>query len=269
MEELPDINRRIRELIDIKENRSISKFSEKIGQSHQVISRIFRVDKRLDKFPSVSFSLLRSIKDAYPDVSEHWLEKGVGEMLTTPRGKIAKEATALPFHDDDLEIIKREDGTEFRRLSDENYLMITPLITEYAYGGYTEGWSQPEYIHDLPRHAIVVDKLHFGIYRSFQVKGDSMNNGLLGSIADGYIVTGRRVEQKYWKSKLHIHKYKDFVIVGQEGINVKRIIEHKVEEGIIVCASLNEDKKQYPNFEINLSQVKELYNIISVTEKKG
>jgi len=209
---------------------------------------------------------LEKIANAFPDYNRDWVIYGFGEMFPAPSR--SSEATAIPYSDTELEIIKREDGTEFRRLSEDNYLMITPLVTQYAYGGYTRGWSDPEFIDELPRHAIVVDKLHFGIYRSFQVKGNSMDNGLKGSIAEGYVVTGRRIEQKYWKSKLHLHKYEDFVIVEEDGICVKRIIEHKVEEGIIVCASLNEDKEHFANFEINLENVKELYNIISVTEKK-
>lgn len=220
----------------------------------------------------ISEELARDITQAYPSVDYKWLLTGEGEppKLTPAAGKKnTGNAIAIPYQEEDtLEIIKRMDGTEFRDLGEGRFLMITPLIEQKAYGGYISGWADPVYIDELPKHAIVVEKLHFGVYRSFEVRGDSMNNGLLGSYPDGAIVTGRQLDRsKYMRSKLHLHDFQDFVIVQEEGIQIKRIVKHDVDNGIITCSSLNPDKDTYPDFELHLKDVRELFNVVTTTVK--
>lgn len=268
MEALPHTNARIKELIDEKEGGNVSKFATRIGQTQQVISRLFRIDSRTKRYPWVSDNVLRSIIETYTDINKDWLEKGIG--LKYKGGSPQQpNAIALPSQDENtLEVIRREDGTEFRDLGEGRFLMITPLIEQKAYGGYISGWADPVYIDELPKHAIVVEKLHFGVYRSFEVRGDSMNNGLLGSYPDGAIVTGRQLDRsKYMRSKLHLHDFQDFVIVQEEGIQIKRIVKHDVDNGIITCSSLNPDKNTYPDFELHLKDVRELFNVVTTTVK--
>jgi hypothetical protein len=93
-----------------------------------------------------------------------------------------------------------------------------------------------------------------------------MDNGLKGAISSGDIVTGRKLYEKHWQNKMHIHKYKHFILVTDEGIMIKEIKEHRVEEGIIVCHSLNSDKKLYPDFELSLAKVREIYYVKARTE---
>lgn len=209
----------------------------------------------------------------FPNMNKEWLMHGTGN----PTNLIHQGSTAIAVgtkeltDDDDgeFDIIKREDGTEFRHLGDERYLMVTPLVEQFAYAGYVSGWADTEYVDELPKHAIVVEKLHFGTYRSFVARGDSMDNGMKGSIANGDIVTGRKLESKYWKHKLHLHKFQDYVIHCTDGIIIKRIISHDPESGDITYESLNPDKEAYPLTTINLGNVVELYNIVAVTEKRG
>lgn len=214
-----------------------------------------------------SFQVIENLLSAYPELSADWLMRGVGYMIKPASSNALPLGLSHPTEDHEgLEIIKRENGTEFRYLGEEKYLMVTPLVDQFAYAGYTMGWSDHEYIEELPRHAIVVDRLHFGIYRSFIAKGDSMDNGKRGSIADGDILTGRRIDKRHWRNKLHLHKYQDYVIHTVDGIMVKRIKAHDVNAGIITYESLNPDKKLYPDAELSLSEVVELYNIVAKTE---
>ena len=59
-------------------------------------------------------------------------------------------------------------------------------------------------------------------------------------------------------SKLHIRKW-DFVIVHKDGILIKRILDHNVEEGTITIHSLN---PIYPDRVINLAEVYQIFNVI-------
>ncbi|MCK8490434.1 MULTISPECIES: hypothetical protein [Spirosoma] len=96
-----------------------------------------------------------------------------------------------------------------------------------------------------------------------------MDNDRKDAISAGDIVIGRNVARHLWKSKLHIHRFPDFVIVHQDGIVIKRIVRHDVENGIIDCVSLNEDKKFYPDYSMKLSEVYELYNIVKQEKSRG
>lgn len=156
-------------------------------------------------------------------------------------------------------------GNVFEPLEDGNYLMQVPIITEYARGGRMAGFSDREYFDELPKHTVVVDKIHKGKYLSFRVAGESMDFDGRDAILDGAIVTGRELKQELWRnSKLHLNKYKDFIIAGTDGLCVKRIIEHNVEEGYIVCHSLNPNKTKYKDFTLRIDDIDALFNIIKV-----
>lgn len=160
-------------------------------------------------------------------------------------------------------------GKEFTELSDGRYLMNTPLVTQRSYNGYLTGWGDPEFVEELPMHPVIVDKPHKGTYRSFESKGDSMNDGTSRSIEDKDILTGRRIERSLWKNKLHLTKYKEFVIVTyKKGIVTKNISAHDTENHTITCHSYNPDKEQYPDFVLNLDDVMEIYNIVQITKKR-
>jgi len=265
------VAQRLNQAIEIRKSTPYA-ISKHTGVSQSTIGRILKGESK-----TINRSTIASICN-YLNISEDWLlgqsdvMSSINISSSTPNKLNIKnyEATEIymPEDNNQLEIIKRVDGTEFRYLGEGRHLMITPLVEQYAYAGYTSGWADPEFIQELPKHAIVVDKLHFGIYRTFETRGESMDNGRRESIANGDLAVGRKIDRKYWTSKLHLHKFSDYVIVKHDGIIVKRIIDHNVEEGILTCTSLNPDKQAYPDFTISLNDVSELFNVVSVTQKR-
>ncbi len=159
-----------------------------------------------------------------------------------------------------------ETDSPFVDLGNGQYIMIVPLVQDYAYAGYLAGFQDEEYIDELPKHSFVVNKQHRGKYMAFQVIGDSMSNGTEESITEGSTVTGREIQRHLWSSRFHIHRFKDYVIVHKEGILIKRIIKHDVEEGVITCRSLNNDKDAYPDFDLKLDDCSQIFNIVNVTQ---
>lgn len=134
-----------------------------------------------------------------------------------------------------------------------------PLVSQYAYGGYLTGYGDPEYMESLPIVDFTPDREMTGNWLAFEVRGDSMDDGSYESYRSGNIVICREVKPHLWKdSKLHIHR-RDFVIVCEEGILIKRIIDHDVENHTIVIHSLNPD---YQDRTINLAEVRQLFSIV-------
>lgn len=164
------------------------------------------------------------------------------------------------------EIQQHNDDSPFIDLGNGQYIMIVPLVQDYAFAGYLSGYQDAEYIEDLPKHSFVVSKQHKGKYMAFQVIGESMSNGTDESIKEGSTVTGREIQKHLWSNRFHIHRFKDYIIVHKEGILIKRISKHDFEAGIITCQSLNPDKETYPDFDLPLDDCSQIFNIVNVSQ---
>ena len=146
-------------------------------------------------------------------------------------------------------------------------IMEVPLVNKFAYAGYLNGgFGDDEYIEELPKIPFTNDIEPKGEYMCFEVKGDSMDDGSYEAYLEGDILLCRNIRPDYWLSKLHIDKW-DFVVIHKElGILVKRIIEHKVSEGIITLHSLND---YYEDFDVHLQDVQKLFNIVDFRRKRN
>lgn len=156
-------------------------------------------------------------------------------------------------------------GSSFIEMGDGSLTMFVPLVEEYAQAGYLSGFSDQAFLKELPKHPIIVDKYHKGNYFAFRVIGDSMDDGSKMSIPSRSIVVGREIQKTLWTSRFHIHRYKEFIIVHKEGILIKEITSHDVDNGVIECHSYNPDKEKYPDFKLNLDEIDQMLNIVNIT----
>lgn len=208
-------------------------FAENIGVKYQ---RIFDLQK--GKVKKISSSLANDIISKYGQFNLTWLLTGEGEMLNTPN-QPSDEASPI----------------------DEPIILRVPLVSQYAQAGYLCGYADAAYMATLPTIPYIVDHEAQGHYVAFEVKGDSMNDGTEDAILEGDRLLCREIMPHLWAdSKLHIRKW-DFVIVHTEGILVKRIINHDVENHTITIHSLN---SMYPDKVINLADVKQIFNVIEL-----
>ncbi len=208
-------------------------FAENIGVKYQ---RIFDLQK--GKVKKISSSLANDIISKYGQFNLTWLLTGEGEMLNTPN-QPSDEASPI----------------------DEPIILRVPLVSQYAQAGYLCGYADAAYMATLPTIPYIVDHEAQGHYVAFEVKGDSMNDGTEDAILEGDRLLCREIMPHLWAdSKLHIRKW-DFVIVHTEGILVKRIIDHDVENHTITIHSLN---SMYPDKVINLADVKQIFNVIEL-----
>lgn len=231
MLELPPINQRIKDLVNEEANGNKTAFAKMLGySSSQKINRLFIIDERNNKYPTPSSTILSDISNRF-DIDPSWLMTGEGNKK--------KVVEAIPI--------------------DVNCILNVPLVNQYAYAGYLCGYADAEYIETLPTIPFIVDHEAHGHYIAFEVRGDSMNDGTEESYLEGDRLLCREIKRELWiDSKLHIRKW-DFVIVYKEGVLIKRIVEHNVENGTITVHSLN---PIYPDKVISLAEVYQIFNVI-------
>ncbi|MFD0701770.1 S24 family peptidase [Myroides pelagicus] len=212
-------------------NLTISSFEKEIKASNGYINNISK---------SISLDKISTLKNKYPNLDIEWLLTGEGEMI-----KSEKKHEAIPIT---AGIVK-----------------YVPLVSQYAKAGYLSGFADESYMETLPTVPVILtqDQEPKGEYVCFEVSGDSMisEDNPEESLFDGDILVCRNVNKDYWASKLHYTKW-DFVIVDQEeGVIVKRIIDHNPDNGEIIIHSLN---PMFENKLLNLSHIDKLFNVVKV-----
>ena len=186
----------------------------------------------------ISNLLAKDICNVYTFIDYRWLITGEGEMFKQEK---SLEIQAAPMN--------------------PNAIINVPLVNQYAYAGYLNGYQTETYMETLPTIPFIADHEALGNYIAFEVKGDSMNDGTEESYLEGDRLLCREIQPHLWaNSKLHIKKW-DFVIVHEDGILIKRIIDHDTENHTITVHSLND---MYPDRVLNLSEVKQIFNVIEL-----
>lgn len=219
-----NIQERLRAIIT-HSGLSVNAFAAKIGYNQSNLSKILAGKRDFNS------NLENAICREFPEINRAWLSAEEGTML--------QQSEAVVYN-------ARE-------------IVTIPLVGQYAYAGYLSGYSDPEYIDKLPTIDFMPDRHMTGNYVAFEVRGDSMDDGTSDGYLCGEILICREVEQDYWRdSKLFINK-RDFVIVHTEGILIKRIVKHDVENHIITIHSLN---PLYPDKEIDLAEVKQIFSVV-------
>ena len=215
------VKQRLIEFIKYK-NLSQRKFEQLVGLSNGFVNNISK---------SIGGDKMLKILGVYPELNQRWLLTGEGSMLQK------NEASPRTM----------------------DVIVGIPLVSQYAYAGYLSGYGDPEYIDKLPRIDFTPDRHMTGNYIAFEVRGDSMNDGTADSYLEGELLICREVEPVYWKdSQLFINK-RDFVIIHKEGILIKRIIAHDVENHTITIHSLN---PMYQDEVLDLADVRQIFSVV-------
>lgn len=203
----------------------------------QAIYDILNPNKKV----GISKNMAESICLKFPQINRTYLLTGEGSILNAAK---QNEVTQLTI----------------------GGVMMVPLVNQYAHAGYMAGYADVEYIESLPKIPWVVDHEYKGKYVSFEVRGDSMDDGLKHSYEQGDVVLCREIYPEYWKCKLHIRTWDAFVIVHKtDGIVLKQIIDQDVENGTITVHSFN---PIYEDYTIDLREVAQLFNVVKQQKNK-
>lgn len=268
MDEKPLLERIYNELVYKGAVKTQTEFAEKIGKTKGYVSSLMSsvspIPKKIKQSLIDSFGINKLFLDSNGLTGSMFQEIRVPGPL--PFKNEAFELGSVEVNEESVEYTKN--GNEFIDIGGGRYIMLVPLVHEYAYGGYLVGYKDAEYIEGLPKHPVIVENKHKGKYLAFVMRNDSMDNGLEEAIRAGDIVVGRIIDKVFWKSKLHTHKFKEFIIVHKEGILVKKIKEQKVDEGILILESYNPDKNEFPDITVFLKDVNQIFNVTQVTKNR-
>lgn len=208
-----------------------------LGYGESYFSQIISGVKPLSD--SVLLKLLKL--DEGKEINQGWLLTGEGSMLLTKEPK--SNATMV-------------------NPSDINWISV-PVIPYGAMAGST-GWYEDVFAEDWAERRTVMapQGANPSDFVIFTVTGDSM----LPNLADGDEILSKHVSFDYYKDKrLHIYNHSIWVIATKrEGILIKNITAHDVEQHTITCHSYN---PMYPDFSINLEDVRDIYHAVSLSRK--
>lgn len=142
-----------------------------------------------------------------------------------------------------------EDQSQLRVLSitvDEDNKENIHLVPQKAAAGYMNGYSDPEFVSELPRFQLPMLPQNAS-YRAFEISGDSML-----PLESGTVVIGQYVENLN-----AIKDGKTYVLVtSREGIVFKRVFNYVKEKGKLFLVS---DNKSYSAYDIEASEVMEIW----------
>lgn len=246
-------------------NISIRSFENKCGLSNGYM-------KSLRKSPTSD--KLQSILEAFPELNSKWIMTGMGEMLNkeyalTWTSKDPLPSNAIPSVEvADYEFIgkNKNDGLFF--VDDKGVMRMSvphvPFAARAEFANLAEDLEP--HLESWEREVYVVDRKVNGKYLSFDVKGDSMDNGMKECLQDGDKVMVRELERDFWRD-LHIDDHKYWVLVFGSSVLIKQIVSEDKDSGEIVCHSLN-PSPEYHDFTLNLDDVRYLYYVVKVKPKE-
>lgn len=137
---LPEPNQRILDIIQEKAGGNVLKFASIISEgrdnpvSQQKLNRLFNVDTRTGKFPSVSHDIFEAILMKFPDVDAKWLVTGLTNFeLAEDDPAYKKNTGTLEMPADLLTLVKQQikDLQTSLQTLDENLILPgDPGITD-------------------------------------------------------------------------------------------------------------------------------------------
>lgn len=120
------------------------------------------------------------------------------------------------------------------------------LVPVRAAAGYTHGYSDPEYLEDLPKFQLPMLPSP-GTYRAFEIAGESMM-----PIMPGAVVVGQYLED--WEQ---IRSGQTYILVTEkEGVVYKRVFNYAGEQERLLLVS---DNKSFAPYDIALSEILEIW----------
>lgn len=234
--DLPYANRKVYELIQEETNGNVKAFAKSINVSQQSLNRIFCIDKRNGKYPSISNEIKQGIIDAYGK-DEIWFITDKVNSIISGEGELLKS------QDDKFEVPVgeyREDEVPDR--------YMTRLVPMSAMGGSLVGFEESGVRREDCEK--VVSPIA-GADWAVPVCGDSM---------EPEYPNGSRVFVKQINPGDFIQWGNVFVLDTTNGLVIKMVMQSDKKD-CIKCVSLNPSGRYQP-FDVPMRTVRAMYRVL-------
>ena len=129
---------------------------------------------------------------------------------------------------------------------DEHNENVIEVVTKAASAGYLQGYSDTEFIADLP--IMSLDFLPTGKHRAFPIKGDSMHPW----VKDGDVVVAEFMENPAAVKNNFCY----IILTKDDGLVYKRVFTGELDKGFLTLSS---DNKAYQPYRIHTSEIMEIW----------
>lgn len=144
--------------------------------------------------------------------------------------------------------------------------MAIPMVEVKSQASYIRNYQDQNYLNSLPKIFVSREFDGGGNFVAFRISGNSMDDGRSRAIKDQDIYLCKELDVKNWTNKLFYKEF-IFVIVHEDGIVCKEIIDHNVRNGRITCHNWN-SSPEYENFTLELKKCKQLFCIQKLVERR-
>lgn len=264
-DELPVANKKVYDLVVKYAEGNVSKFAKKIGVKQQVLNRIFKKDGRNGEYPSVSPNIKNGLLNSL-GIDEIYLLIDEDKRLKDDKSVI--ELEQIPTEEKIGKFFtENTNGVKFYDLGNGKYRMLVKHVPFCAYGRFAnEADTLEPDKEDWEEDAFEVSKIVHGNYLSFEVKGESMDDGTRSSFESGDRVLVRELGKEHWMGKIRYRDYPFWVVVFGSSVLIKQIVEQDLKNGTITLHSLN-PSPEYCDFKLSLDEIRKLYYVVQKKPK--
>lgn len=246
------INERIKKIIELS-GKSVRSYSEFANIPQTTLNDCVK------GITEPKFGLIDKVINVEPNINPAWLLTGRGDMFRINK----KNSNEEFFISDEQEpYFVNSSGVKYYEMPNGRFRMRVPLIPVKAYAKYVDEYRDAEFVNDLEEVEFIVDKIGLGRYYAFEIKGDSMDDNSKRSICDKDIVLARELSKDYWREKLRNDDFPFWIIILNNTVVCKQIIDQNLEHAEITCHSLN-DSPEYADFTLSLNDINQLCNIVA------
>lgn len=231
----------------------LKKAMSELGFSNYKLSKASKVSQstigRWIKGVSTPQEAQLSVVSDILEVTSEWLLTNGSDLSLNEIRRFKKNSIKKPLEPDAIWV----EYNRFKKI---------PIVNKRAQAGFLSGWGDDEYVEELPTLLWEVDQEYKGKYIAFEVTGDSMDDNTRESIVEGDTLICREIQRQHWVNKLHLHRWKNFVVVHrEEGILVKRVLEHDTTTGRLLLHSLN---PLFDDQEVYMDDLIAIFNVIDI-----
>lgn len=250
------IYERVKKILEYKQ-LSANALSKLLGMPQTTVNNYIKGSR------GISFELIEGIAKLYPDISYEWLLTGKEPMLAekTDNAPASNAAPSEEMTEVEYAGENKNAGVFLRDQNGKLYISV-PHVPFAARGEFPNLADSLEPLTDWGREIYAVDFKVNGKYFSFDVRGDSMDNGLRDCLQDGDKVLVRELERDQWRT-LRTGDHRFWILVFGSSVLIKEITHLDTNTGIITCHSLN-PSPEYHDFNISLDNVRHLYYVIKI-----